>query len=521
MPVGGRPKSMIRVAALNGLPLAIAAAIVATMVSANAIAQSTARPETTLRFGYSTNPTSLDPARSSSGGDRVFLFPVYDRLVRLTNAGEPQPMLATRWEAAEMGTTLRLTLRTGVKFHDGTPFDASAVKANLDRMRNLPESTQKAVLRTISDVQVIDAQRVELKCNGGCGGLIQSLGDTAGMMVSPKAFGNADLGTKPVGAGPFTLVEFRPGARAVYAPAAGYHDPANQRLGGIDISILPDDATRLNALRSGQLDMTFLRPYQVDEAKSAKGAVVPSNGAIWYYLGMNMTRNRFTDIRVRQAMNHAVDKKAISDSLLRGFCTPSDQPIREGVLGFARNTPKIVYDYNPARAKQLLAEAGLPNGFEFEAVVISPPLFVQIAEAIQAQLAQSGIRMKIVPTPIPQAAATYFAKGGADAYFGVNLGQSDPSALMGNLFLKEGFFNPSRFSTEAIQNAHTQSVQRVEAAGRQEAFEAMMKGGFEQAYHVGICDVLTPVAHSGVVRNVNPDVPTWTWDFFGIEVVRR
>lgn len=505
---------------IRALPVAFIAGVVAVCGS-NVFAQGTLKPETTLRFGYSTGPTSFDPARSSSGGDRVFLFPVYDRLIRISNSGVPQPMLASKWESTQKGAGLVLTLRQGVSFHDGTPFNAETVKANIDRMRNLPESTQKAVLRAVADIQVLDAQRVEFKCNVGCGGLLQSLGDTAGMMVSPKAFGSPDLGTKPVGAGPYTLTEYRPGARATYAPASGYYDSSNQKLGGLDIAILPDDATRLNALRSGQLDMTFLRPYQVEEARGAKLTVVPSNGAIWYYLGMNMNRNRFGDVRVRQAMNHAVDKKRITDSLLKGFCTPSDQPIREGVLGFAKDTPKVTYEYDPGRAKKLLADAGLPNGFEFDAIVISPPLFVQIAEAIQAQLAQVGIRMKIQATPIPQAAATYFAKGAADAYFGVNLGQSDPSALVGNLYLKEGFFNPSKYSTQAIQDAHTQTVERVDSAGRQAAFETLMKAAMREAYHVGLCDVLTPVAHSSVVRNVTPDVPTWTWDFYGVEVVRR
>ncbi len=486
----------------------------------SAVAQ-TVKPETTLRFGYSTGPTSLDPARSSSGGDRVFLFPVYDRLVRLTNAAEPAPMLATTWEVTQKGTGLVLTLREGVSFHDGTPFNAQAVKANIDRMRNLPESTQKAVLRAVTDVQALDANRVEFRCSTGCGGLLQSLGDTAGMMVSPKAFGNADLGAKPVGAGPYTLTEYRPGARAVFAPVSGYYDPAGQKLGGIDIAILPDDATRLNALRSGQIDMTFLRPYQVDEAKAAKLNVVGSNGSIWYFMGLNMNRGRFGDVRVRQALNHAVDKKRITESLLKGYCTPSDQPIREGVLGFARQTPKVVYDSDPAKARKLLADAGVAAGFEFDAVVINLPLFVQIGEAIQAQLAQVGIRMKVQTAPIPQAISTFFAKGAADAYFGVNLGQSDPSALVANLYLKEGFFNPSKFTTPAIQAAHTQTVERTDNAGRQAAFEVIIKDALAQAYHVGLCDVLTPVAHSNAVRNVTSDVPTWTWDFTALEVVRR
>ena len=479
-----------------------------------------AKPGGILKFGYSTGPSSLDPARSTSGGDRVFLFPVYDRLIRLTNASEPLPMLATKWEFINNGAGLVLTLRQGVKFHDGTPFDGQAVKANLERYREMPESTQRAVLRAVTEVRVLDANRVELRCKVGCGGLIQTLGDAAGMMVSPKAFSNPDLGTKPIGSGPYTVSEYRPGARVVYVPVAGYYDPSNQRLGGIEMSVLGDDATRLNALRSGQLDMTFLRPYQVEEAKAARLNVVGNRGSIWYYVGMNMNRGKFGDVRVRRALNHAVDKRRITESLLKGYCTPSDQPFREGVLGYAKQTPKIVYDYDPARAKKLLAEAGLANGFEFEALVWNLPLYMQIAEAIQAQLAKVGVKMNVQAAPIPQVMGTYFGKQAVEAFVGANLGQSDPSATAANLYLKDGFFNPSKYSTPAIQDAHTRTVQSTDDAGRQAAFEVLIKNALAEVYHIGLCDVLTPVAYSNAVVNVTPDVPTWTWDFYGMEVKR-
>jgi peptide/nickel transport system substrate-binding protein len=493
------------------------AVVLLAMCTASAAQTSTSKG--ILRFGYTTGTTSFDPARSSSGGDRALLLPVYDRLVRLSNQGEPQPMLATKWEFTRNGAGLVLTLRQGVTFQDGTSVDADAVKANLDRFRTLPESTQRSALGAITDVRVVDATHVAIECNNGCGGLIQTLGDTAGMMVSPKAFANPDLGSHPVGAGAYTLTEYRPGTRAVYKAVNNYYDPANQPFDGIEITVFADDATRLNALRSGQIDMTLLRPYQVAEAKAAKLNVVGSRGAIWYYMGMNMNRGKFSDIRVRQALNYAIDKKQISDSLLAGYCTPSDQPIREGVLGFAKQTPKVVYPYNPAKAKQLLSEAGLGKGFEFDAVVYNIPLFVQIAEAVQAQLAQIDVKMNLQPMPVPQAISAYFGKGTVDGYVGINLGQNDPSALLANLYLKDGFFNPSKFTTPAIVEAYRKSMEHTDNGSRQAAFEALVKNALSQAYHVGICDVLTPVAYTNAVKGVTPEIPTWTWDFYGLKMV--
>ena len=178
-----------------------------TLALVASVSIAAAQPAGVLRLGYSTGPSSLDPARATSGGDRVYLLPVYDRIVRLTNAGEPQPMLATKWEFTKNGNGLLLTLRRGVKFQDGTPFDAQAVKANIDRYRTMEGSTQRAVLSSVSEVNVLDAGRVEIVCKEGCGGLLRTLGDNPGMMVSPKAFSNPDLATKPVGAGPYTVSE--------------------------------------------------------------------------------------------------------------------------------------------------------------------------------------------------------------------------------------------------------------------------------------------------------------------------
>ena len=279
-----RPLKLVQSFALE----ALAVFLVIVVSTALSSAQTSNTGKGVLKFGYSTGPTSFDPARSTSGGDRVYLFPVYDRLVRLDNTAAPQAMLATRWEFKNDGKSLVLTLRDGVRFQDGASVDAGAVKANLDRFRTLPTSTQKATLRAITEVKILDASHLEIACAIGCGGLVQTLGGTAGMMVSPAAFNNPELGSRPFGAGPYRLTEYQTGSRANYAPVQGYYDPSNQTLGGLQINILPNDVTRLNALRSGQIDMTFLRPYQVAEAKAGGLDVVGSHSFIWYYMGMNM-----------------------------------------------------------------------------------------------------------------------------------------------------------------------------------------------------------------------------------------
>ena len=226
-------------------------------------------------------------------------------------------------------------------------------------------------------------------------------------------------------------------------------------------------------------------------------------------------------MRVRKALNYAINKKEIAESLLKGYCAPSDQPLPKGVLGFAKKIPEIVYPYDPKKAKQLLTDAGLPNGFEFTALVISPPFFVQLAEALQAQLATVGIKMNVQPAPIPQVNNIYFQKGSADAYVGLNLAPSDPSATMANLYLSDGFFNPSHFSDPTIQDAYKKTIVQTDSQAREAAFETLVKAATSEVFHVGLCNVLTPVAYSGAVKHVSADVPTWTWDFYGVQVQRN
>src|SRR5690606_7901451 len=136
-----------------------------------------------------------------------FLFPVYDRLVYSAPDGSLEPMLATDWAIAEDGSAIDMTLREGVTFHDGTPFNAEAVKANLDRAKTAEFSVLKPDLESLREIQVIGPNEVTLVIDGGAAPLLASLADRAGMMISPAAFDAPDLGQNPVGAGAYRVAE--------------------------------------------------------------------------------------------------------------------------------------------------------------------------------------------------------------------------------------------------------------------------------------------------------------------------
>lgn len=471
----------------------------------------------TLLMGYSTNPTNLDPARSTSGGDRIFLFPIYDRLIRLTSAGEPQPQLAESWTFADDGLSVEFTLREDVSFHDGEPFNAEAVAANIERGKTLDGSTVAGSLAPIESVEVLDDFTVRFNTPDGSGSILRTMGGRPGMMVSPAAF-DADFETGPVGAGPYRLTEFLPDDRVVYEPVEDYYDPDNQTLGGLEVVVLPDDATRLNAVRTGEIDMTFIRPFQVEEAEAAGINVTPNPGLIWYHAGLNSSRSEFGDVRVRQALNHAVNRQEMTDTLLAGFCTPSLQPVPEGVIGHADSVGPDYYEYDPDRARELLAEAGLADGFEFTAAVVNPTLFVQIAESIQAQLAEVGVTMNLDVAPVPDVNNAYFVEGTADAYVGLWLGANDPSEMVSSLYLPDGFNNPGELSTDSIRDLYSQTLTETDDDSRSEVFQQLVQEAVDLNYHVGVCNVQTPIAHNDRVQDIGDDTPTWQWDFRGVHV---
>lgn len=468
-----------------------------------------------LRMAYAQDPTSFDPARSTSGGDRVFLFPIFDRLVTLDNDMTPRPQLATEWEFKDEGRTLTLILREGVTFHDGEPFDAEAVKANLERYKEA-ESTQSAALSEVESITVVDEHTVDLSFKVGAAGILTTLGDMAGMMVSPATF-DGDVAANPVGAGAYRLDEYRPGDRAIYAPYEAYHSPEEISLDGIEVLSFTDDNTRLNAVLGGEADLALLRAPQVREAESAGLTIIPKQGLIWYYMGMNPNRSEFGDIRVRQALNHAIDQEALAFGLLQDFCPPYGQPIPAGFPGHAPGLDTNYYEHDLDKARALLADAGLADGFSFTAHVPQQGQYVQIAESMQASFAEIGVDMSISVAPVPEVNSVYFGSKEGDAYIGMWLGQNDPGAMVRNMYLPGGFSNPGGLTSPELEALYTQSMTATDDQERQAIFEELIPTAVEMAYHVPVCNARTPGGYGDRVANPSEDIPTWQWNLAGLE----
>jgi peptide/nickel transport system substrate-binding protein len=294
----------------------------------------------TFRYQYSVGPSRFDAHKATSSFDNTSLFLTYDRLVHNAPDASPIPGLATEWEFNDEGTALTFTLREGVTFHDGTPFDAAAVKANIERGQTVEGSAVASDLAVITAVEVVDPLTVTFTLGGNGAQLPLVLSDRPGMMISPAAFDKPDLDQAPVGAGMFAVTEYRPNDRITYTKYDGYWDPEAGRCAVFEYTINGDPTTRLNAIRTDAVDATFVDPPQEAEAESAGLVSKRGTGLAYYHMQPNRSFEPFGKLEVRQALNHAIDRKAIVDNLLLGLGNASCQVFPEGYFAFDEDTSR-------------------------------------------------------------------------------------------------------------------------------------------------------------------------------------
>jgi peptide/nickel transport system substrate-binding protein len=428
-------------------------------------------------------------------------------------------MLAERWELAPDGSTFTIHLRPGVTFSDGAKLTAEAVKANLDRgLREARGSAFQQLAASVASVEAIDQLTVQLKLKGPGGALPFLLGDRAGIMVSPRALDNPDLDRKPVGAGAFVLVASSPGTSYEYERRNDYWDRNAYRFKKMRLLVQPDDATRLNAVRSGQVDATFIRETQVAQAKAAGLNTISGPRLSFYSLTLNSKRSEFADPRVRQALSTAIDRRAISDGIFAGRCPPTVQPFPQGYFAHANDLTgeNDWLRYDPQRARELLAEAGLPHGFTFTAVTPTITGYQTLAQVLKEQLAKVGVTMTI--RVVDTAQAGQFSSGSLDALVGSYAGAVDPSIYTGAAYLPGGPLNPGGLTTPKIEQLHTAALSSTDLKSRGGAYARLMSAVFEMGpADLPICFRGGDMAASTTVQGLKSYL-TGTYEFRDVTV---
>jgi peptide/nickel transport system substrate-binding protein len=467
-----------------------------------------ADPNATLKFSFGTDASkNYDPATAANQFVNTFLLPAYDRLFDIDAKGTVSPMLAESSSVATDGKTLTLTLRQGVVFHDGTPFDAAAVKANIERGKTAERSALKPDLAAVVGVDVIDTRTVALRLSAPTASLTALLADRAGMMVSPAAFTKPDLDLMPVGAGPYRVVSDQPGALVVYEKFDRYWNPelTKNAVRRIELSVQLNPETRLRSVGAGEIDATSINPDQYAAAAgSGKQVMVnPSTGAFLVYL--NMAKNpALGNPKVREALSMAIDRAGIAQAILGGQCTASPQIFPTGYWAADTALPPAAFD--TAAAKQKLADAGFPGGFPMTMTVINVAPYSTVAEAVANQFGQIGVPVQLQVAEPAQVISSFTGQKSVDSYVSQWPGAVDPARTVASLYLQGGTFNPGGTVDDRIVALAQQGLAATSGPDREKVYQQISARAVEQHLQLPICNSSSLLMAGSSVRSVTSTI---------------
>lgn len=457
----------------------------------------------TFSWIYSVDNSSFDKDHITTNNSLMYLFPIYDSLVHVDASGEPQPMLAKSWEISEDGSQLTMDL-IDWKFHDGTPFDADAVVANIKRSQE-PGSFNVNALSAVTDVEAVDKDTVRFTTKDAAGALVNILGGSAGMMMSPAVMDDKSQDVKPTGgSGAYEMTKYVSGSRVEYTAVPDYWDPDAQNVAKMVFFISGDDNARLNAVTTGSADSTFLRASMYDPAVKSGLTVCEQPSLSSYNLNLNTKRSEFAKPEVRAAVNHAIDRTAIA-AVTDGFCEPGVQMFPTWYFAASKDltADSDEFAYDPEQARQLLKDAGLEDGFSFDLEVVNLDLYQQIAEVIQANLAEVGIDMSITPVELDALGEHFSVNKTADAILFEQKAESDPSIQMSSYYEPSGFNNPGGWGTDEISQLNEDAMAGTSTEERSAVYDELNKAVAEEVGPtVTLCHLTTPFVLDSKVMGV-------------------
>lgn len=436
----------------------------------------------TLRIGQIGDVTSWDPAQAHVGHQLLPYQIVYDTLLLREPDGTLAPMLATAWEYDDTRTVLTLDLRTDVTFSDGEPFDAEAVKANLESFK-AGNGRQAVQLTQFESAEVIDEDTVEITLAEPDPAMEYYLSQAAGLMASPAAIEAGTLETSPVGTGPyeFDAANSTRDSQATFTAREDYWNPELQKFDGVELRILDELSARVNAAVSGQVDYTTLDARSAQQALDTGLEIIPDYQVDWTGLTIfdreGALNPALADARVRQAMNYAVDRDTLLEQLQLGYGTATSQVFGPESGAYLEELEDY-YPYDPDRARELLAEAGYADGFELTLPVISG--FATQVTAMSQQLADVGIT--VVQESV--AAPNYVADATQSKFeaFNFNLFQGEAWVAINQIIAPTATFNP--FGTTSPELQELLDIVQAGGEGSEAAAQAVNEYVTENAWFV-------------------------------------
>jgi len=391
----------------------LAAAWLLLLVGASGCGTEEGGRSTSLVVASPGDVITLDPAASSDNESAQVVTQLFEQLVRYGEGStRVEPSLATAWSVSSGGTVWTFSLRRGVRFHDGTPFNAEAVVFSFERQRDYrhPYHFQnftywESAFRNIRQVSAVDDHTVAIRIDRPYAPFLANLAMFPASIVSPtamKRYGR-DFARHPVGTGPYRLTEWQRGERVRLERNPDYWDRA-PRVEHLTFEVLPDPNERLVSLQSGTVDVAYsLAPADRQLVRLHPDLNlyrVPGNNVA--FLAMNTQKPPFDDVRIRRAVNHAINKNAIVKLVYQGLALPANGPIPPSMWSYNPRTAR--YRYDPAAARRELTEAGYENRVHPRLYVMSTPRPylpspVLVGRMIARNLADVGMKVEVVVRP--------------------------------------------------------------------------------------------------------------------------
>jgi peptide/nickel transport system substrate-binding protein len=391
----------------------------------------------TLTLGSVVTPQTFDPADAQWANAAPYYQAVFDTILRLKSDGTVVPMLASKYTYNSDRTQLTLTIRDGVTFTDGSKLNAAAVKDNLVRFQKgtSPDAQMLAGVKSIA----VNGKDVILTLNAPDPALVSNLARDAGLVASEKSLTAGNIATNPVGSGPYVLDTRNTvsGSSYVYTKNRNYWDKSLQHYDKLVINFYGDPTAALNAIKGGAVNaVTVVNNNGLDQIKAAGWTINTSElgfmGVMLYDRGGTMNP-ALGNLKVRQAVNMAFDRKALLKAVVNGYGTVTEQVFSPSSPGYDKSLD-TTYKYDPTGAKKLLAQAGYPNGFTLD-MPTTAVLGTSTFNLISQQLADIGVTVKYtdagnnyIPVQLaPKYSAAYMALG-AGSDWGLILMMLAPTA---------------------------------------------------------------------------------------------
>lgn len=407
----------------------------------------------TLTIGLNADINGMDPHLSSTTVSSQVMQSIYDALLDYDPSFNLVPKLASSWEVSEDELEYTFHLVQGITFHDGEPFNAAAVKTNIERV--LDDSLGARLtsqLTSISEVRVDDDYTVSLVLSSPLALILGLMTGPAGTMISPKAIAEygVDLARNPVGTGPFKFVEWLDDDHITVTKNDGYWQSGVPYLDQVTYRPIPDPTVRLTALRTNDVQIDdSLSAKDLDPVEQDDSLVMSTLPGLGYrYILFNSSADPFTNMALRQAVAWSIDRAAINQVLFFGHGTVATSPIPPS--SWAYDPELVVYpgqDYDMATQK--LQEAGMPDGFEFTMMVSNTTDDINLGEAYKDQLGEVGITVNLEPLEFQTLLDRSYA-GDFQAHTGNWSGGPDPDDNVYSYFRSGGGTNRGRYLNEQV-----------------------------------------------------------------------